>query len=205
MAGNYSTLDALTAEIQSKINGASAFRDASSTSDNRTGSVGIGVALRRRLPGLQHQTVTAPPRMLIYPARLQYPVWCRGIDNARWCRRQRRNGCGFAGQPGCKGAEADCGTPAPAAGLCADRNRWYCTRQIVALVTIPWSGRTIDHIDGAGSPGTKGPIDAKTSGLDATVADIGLPAGGADAPSDRCRGSLASPGIYQFGMCCWAI
>lgn len=167
-AGTYSTLDALTAEIQSKINGASAFRDAGNTvAVTGTGSVGTGgasssftlTATSNRYGSTSNVNLSGSALSSLFgAAALTTTV---GTDVAGTIG-------GFAATGSGQKLTANTG---PAAGLALT----------VTGGTAPADRGTVTYTRGLGGQlttlmgqilGTKGPIDAKTSGLDASIADI---------------------------------
>ncbi len=168
-AGNYSTLDALTAEIQSKINGASAFRDAGNTlAVTGTGSVGTGgssssftlTATSNRYGATSNVNLSGSAFSALFGAGALTTT--AGTDVAGTIG-------GFAATGSGQKLTANTG---PAAGLALT----------ITGGTAPADRGTVTYTRGLGGQlttlmgqilGTKGPIDAKTSGLDASIADIG--------------------------------
>jgi flagellar hook-associated protein 2 len=168
-AGNYSTLDALTAEIQSKINAATEFRDAGNTlAITGTGSVGTGgtsssftlTATSNRYGSTSNVNLSGSAFNSLFGAAAL--TTAAGVDVAGSIG-------GFAATGSGQKLTANTG---PASGLSLT----------ITGGTVPADRGTVTYTRGLGGQlntlmgqllGSTGPIDAKTSGLNSSIEDIG--------------------------------
>lgn len=168
-AGNYSTLDALTAEIQSQINGAAAFRDGGSTlAVTGSGSVGTGGSSSSFTLTATSNRYGSTSNVNLSGSALTSLFGAAAITATAGADVVGSIG-GFAATGSGQKLTANTG---PAAGLSltvtggsapADRGSVTYTRGL---------GGQLNTLLGQ-MLGTKGTIDAKTSGLDASIQDIG--------------------------------